>query len=229
MPKLSVVVPVYQDESSIRASFLTLKAELDRASDLFRYEIVLVNDGSRDNSILVLEQLHREFPAFVGVVNLVRNFGQVPAVLAGFERSAGDCVAVISSDLQDPPGLIIEMFKRWQAGAKTVLGIRESRDDSLFDKLASRLFYRLMRRYALPSIPAGGFDFFLLDRAIVDRVVHSAEQNGFLQGQILCASNNVVQIPYRRLRRNGNRAGLRFASSSIWWMVLPPTPLSLSA
>jgi dolichol-phosphate mannosyltransferase len=201
MHKLSVVIPVYQDELSIAQNFLTLKAELDRASDLFSYEIILVNDGSRDNSILVLEQLYSEYPGCVGVVNLTRNFGQVAAITAGLGRCTGDCAAVISSDLQDPPELIPQMFKLWMNGAKTVLGVRESREDSAFNRFASRLFYRLMRSYAVPTIPAGGFDFFLLDRAVVGRVINASERNGFLQGQILAASGVIAQISYRRRAR----------------------------
>jgi len=207
MHKLSVVVPVYQDELSIRQNFLALKASLDRAAHLFRYEIVLVNDGSRDNSILLMEQLHAEFPECVGVMSLVRNFGQVAAITAGLARCTGDCAAVISSDLQDPPELIVEMYQRWQAGSKTVLGIRESRQDPGLNRLASRIFYRLLRRYALPSIPPSGFDFFLLDRTVVDRLLSSNEHNGFLQGQILSASGVITQIPYKRRARQIGKSG----------------------
>jgi glycosyltransferase involved in cell wall biosynthesis len=201
MHKLSVVIPVYQDELSIAQNFRILKEELDRAADLFNYEIILVNDGSRDNSILILEQLHSEYPACVGVVNLTRNFGQVAAISAGLGRCKGDCAAVISSDLQDPPELIPQMFKLWMGGAKTVVGVRESREDSAFSRITSRLFYRLMRRFAVPAIPVSGFDFFLLDRVVIDRVLNSSERNGFLQGQILASSSVIAQIPYRRRSR----------------------------
>jgi len=207
MYKLSVIVPVYQDELSIKANFVNLKAELDRGSDLFKYEVILVNDGSRDNSILRLEELHSEYPRCAGVVNLTRNFGQVAAITAGLGRCTGDCAAVISSDLQDPPELIPEMFKHWLAGAKTVIGIRESREDSSFSRLTSRLFYRLMRRYAVAGIPVGGFDFFLLDRTVIERLLNSSERNGFLQGQILAASGKIAQIPYKRRARQVGRSG----------------------
>ncbi len=207
MHKLSVVIPVYQDELSIRTNFLSLKTVLDRGSGLFDYEVLLVNDGSRDNSILALEQIHSEYPAQAGIVNLTRNFGQVAAISAGLARCTGDCAAVISSDLQDPPELIPQMFERWRSGAKTVIGVRESRDDSSFSKLTSRLFYRLMRRYALPQIPSSGFDFFLLDRSVIDQVLNSPERNGFLQGQILSASDKVVQIPYKRRARETGKSG----------------------
>jgi glycosyltransferase involved in cell wall biosynthesis len=183
MRKLSVVVPVYQDELSIKQNFLILKEVLDRASSLFNYEVILVNDGSKDNSILVLEELHSEHPRSTGVINLTRNFGQVAAITAGLGRCTGDCAVVISSDLQDPPELIPEMFTEWLAGGMTVVGIRESREDSSFSRLASHFFYRLMRRYAVTGIPPGGFDFFLLDRMVIDRVLNSSERNGFLQGK----------------------------------------------
>lgn len=207
MHKLSVVIPVYQDELSIQINFLALQSELQRASDIFQYEIILVNDGSRDNSLLKLEQIHSDFPHSVGVVNLTRNFGQVAAILAGLGRCTGDCAAVISSDLQDPPELIAEMFRRWREGSHTVIGIRESREDSQFSRLTSRLFYRLMQRYALPGIPLSGFDFFLLDRAVIDRILNSPERNGFLQGQILSASGKVTQIPYTRRARQIGKSG----------------------
>ena len=206
MHKLSVVIPVYQDELSIAQTFITLKTELDRAADLFSYEVILVNDGSRDNSILVLERLHNEHPGSVGVVSLTRNFGQVAAISAGLSRCTGDCAAVISSDLQDPPELIPQMFKLWMAGAKTVIGVRESREDSGFNRLTSRFFYRMMQRFAVPGIPPSGFDFFLLDRVVIDRVLSSSERNGFLQGQILAASSVIAQIPYRRRSRQTGKS-----------------------
>jgi dolichol-phosphate mannosyltransferase len=207
MHKLSVVVPVYQDELSIKQNFLILKEVLDRVSSLFNYEVILVNDGSKDNSILVLEELHSEYPRCTGVINLTRNFGQVAAITAGLGRCTGDCAVVISSDLQDPPELIPEMFTEWLAGATTVVGIRESREDSSFSKLTSRFFYRLMRRYAVAGIPPGGFDFFLLDRMVIDRVLNSSERNGFLQGQILAASGRITQIPYKRRARQLGKSG----------------------
>ncbi len=207
MHKLSVVVPVYQDELSIRQNFQILKAELDRAADEFSYEVILVNDGSRDNSILELERIHSDYPTCAGLVSLTHNFGQVAAISAGLGRCTGDCAAVISSDLQDPPELIARMFELWRGGAKTVLGVRQSREDSSFSRMTSQFFYRLMQRYAVPGIPASGFDFFLLDRSVIDRLLNSTERNGFLQGQILSVSSSVAQIPYNRRARKVGKSG----------------------
>ena len=147
---------------------------------------------------------------FVGVVNLTRNFGQVAAIYAGLERCNGDCAAVISSDLQDPPELIGEMFTEWQAGAETVIGVRKSRNDSRLSAMASKWFYGLMQRFALAEIPEGGFDFFLVDRTVINRVLESRERNGFLQGQILLASGRIAKIAYARRARAIGRSGWSF-------------------
>jgi glycosyltransferase involved in cell wall biosynthesis len=202
MPRLSVIVPVYHDEMSIERTFDRLKNQLDQHCDEFMYEIILVNDGSTDNSLLVLEEIHRQHPDIAGIVNLSRNFGQVSATLAGMGSCSGDCVAAISSDLQDPPEMIPRMFKEWKSGARTVLGVREYREDPLTSKIASAIFYRLMQAYGIPLLPRSGFDLFLMDRSVVQHVLKNQERNSFLQGQILSASGNgVVQIPYKRTKR----------------------------
>ncbi len=211
MRLLSVIVPVYRDALSIERNFHIIKDVLDRHAGEFRYEIILVNDGSPDNSLEHLEALYRQYPAVTGVVNLVRNFGQVAAIFAGLRACSGDCAAVISSDLQDPPELIPEMFHKWQEGQKTVLGIRANRLDSLSVAVPSKLFYRLMKAYALPNLPANGFDFFLIDRAVIDRMLVRPEPNGFLQGQVINASGPVHEIPYTRRPREIGESGWSFA------------------
>jgi glycosyltransferase involved in cell wall biosynthesis len=211
LARLSVVIPVYRDEESIRHTFLTVKDTLTQSGRAFTLEIILVNDGSPDRSLLVLEELHREFPEVAGVVSLKRNVGQVAAILAGMASASGDCVAVISSDLQDPPELIGAMFDLWQQGNQTVLGVREVREDRLLDRLASRIFYRMMKRYALALLPEEGFDFCLLDRSVANTILANRERNAFLQGQILSASGTVAQIRYTRRRRSSGRSGWTFS------------------
>ncbi len=210
LPKLSVVIPVYRDEASIWENFLTLKRVLDGYEQMFRYEVVLVNDGSPDNSLLKLEEIRQQFPQTAGIVNLVRNFGQVAAILAGISNASGDCVAVISSDLQDPPELIPTMVQHWSDGTHTIIGVRESRDDPWKDRITSRIFYSLLKRYGIPSLPESGFDFFLLDKTVAERLVVNHEHNGFLQGQVLSASSSIVSIPYQRRRRAKGRSGWTF-------------------
>src|SRR4051812_37672000 len=120
-PKLSVIVPVYREAVSIAANAERLRAALREHYERFTYELIFVNGGSPDDSLRLLEQLRECYPHEIGVVNLARNFGQVAAIFAGLGAATGDCAAVISADLQDPPELIPVMFEKWQAGARTVI------------------------------------------------------------------------------------------------------------
>jgi glycosyltransferase involved in cell wall biosynthesis len=210
MPKLSVVVPVYREAEGLRQNYVALKEILDQCDGEFTYEIIFVNDGSTDGSLAVMESLQQECPAVTGVVSLTRNFGQVAAIFAGLGFCSGDCAAVISSDLQDPPELIPVMFRKWREGAKTVLGTRRLRNDRLAAKFASRIFYRMMKAYAVPSLPATGFDFFLLDRAVIVRILAKPEPNAFLQGHILYVSGTIAHVPYDRRQRSTGTSGWGF-------------------
>jgi len=207
MPKLSVVVPVYREAIALRKNVHTLRAVLDEHRQAFDYEIILVNDGSPDASLEVMEKLRDEAPDSTGIISFVRNFGQVAAIFAGLARASGDCVSVISDDLQDPPELIPVMFEKWRAGAKTVLAVRSGREDGWTARVPSRIFYGAMRRYSLPRLPTAGFDFFLLDRQVVQHMLMNPESNGFLQGQILYVSGPAVEIPYVRRKRATGQSG----------------------
>jgi glycosyltransferase involved in cell wall biosynthesis len=163
---------------------------------------VFIDDGSGDRSYEVLLRLRAGAPERVRVVKLTRNFGQVAAILAGLREAAGDACVVMSADLQDPPELIVDMVRRWREGGhKIVLATRSARSDGRFAAWASRAFYRLMRRFAIPNMPEGGFDFFLLDRQVVDLMNRTEEKNTFLQGQILWTGFVPDVIPYQRRRR----------------------------
>lgn len=210
MSKLSVVIPVYREAESLRHNYLVLKDILDKHATNFTYEVLFVDDGSSDGSLDVMESLQREYPATVGVLSFTRNFGQVAAIFAGLHFCSGDCAVVISSDLQDPPELIPIMFQKWRDGSKSILGTRRLRDDPVTARWASRAFYRLMRAYAIPALPETGFDFFLLDREIIDRVLAKPEPNAFLQGHILYMSGKVTEIPYDRRRRQSGVSGWGF-------------------
>lgn len=210
LPKLSVVIPVYRDELSIHENFLAVKQVLDSHREEYAYEIILVNDGSPDKSLFKLEEIRHHYPEITGVVNLTRNFGQVAAILAGIQSSVGDCVVVISSDLQDPPELIPTMFEKWRNGVHTVIGTRSARDDPWKDTATSRIFYYLLKRYGLTSLPESGFDFFLIDRTVAQRLVNSRERNSFLQGQIISLSGSISTIPYERRPRRYGKSGWTF-------------------
>jgi dolichol-phosphate mannosyltransferase len=200
MKRVSIVIPVFQNELNIAPTCAALKSELEKASR-FEYEIVFVNDGSTDNSWQELQKVYDADPERITLINLLRNFGQVPAMLAGFANATGDCVVAMSADLQDPPAIVLEMLEEWERGHKLVVATRESRNDGFVNKLSSKLFYRLMRKFALPNMPLGGYDFFLIDRSIVELLLRMDERNRFLQGQILWLGHHPKLILYERQKR----------------------------
>ena len=198
--RISIVIPVFQNELNIAPTYQALKSEFEKI-DSFEFEIVFINDGSTDNSWHELLQVYNADPEHITLINLLRNFGQVPAMLAGFANAAGDCVIAMSADLQDPPAVILEMIEEWNRGHKLVVATRESRRDGFLNRLASQVFYRLMRKFAIPNMPVGGYDFFLIDRSVVELLLQMDERNPFLQGQILWMGHPPKLIHYERRKR----------------------------
>lgn len=199
MSTISIVVPVFNNAPSLPPlleQFQTLAA----ARPEHRFEFVFVDDGSADESCRVLGELLAAEPRAT-LVKLSRNFGSSAAILAGMEQAAGDAVAAIAADLQDPPELIGEMLTRWEQGRKVVLAARETRDDPWLTSLPADAFYALFRRFAVPTMPKRGFDFFLVDRQVRDLLVGIQENNAYLMGLILWLGFSPDVIPYHRRPR----------------------------
>lgn len=201
MSHISVVVPVYYNEGSIRETCETIRETLSSHPAITRLDFVIVNDGSGDNSLEVMRDLYRESPDQYTIINFSRNFGQLAALLAGYRHATGDCVVSISADLQDPPELIAKMFDAWRNGYKLVVASRSSRNDSfLYDRVAS-VAWDLFRRFSVPTIPKGGFDFFLMDRELCELYVDNPDQHLFMQGRLLFFGYEPAVIPYERRKR----------------------------
>lgn len=204
---LTLVVPVYFNEQNIPITWEALRATLGELPPWLSWEAIFVDDGSGDGSHDALKKVQREHPDRVRIIKFTRNFGQVAAIHAGFQKARGDCCVVMSADLQDPPELIHQMLELWSSGEhKIVLANRQSREDSAFARLTSRAFYALVRRYAISNMPYGGFDFFLVDRRVLDIINETDEKNPFLQGQILWTGYDPAIIPYTRRRREIGRS-----------------------
>jgi glycosyltransferase involved in cell wall biosynthesis len=199
MAFVSIVVPVYHNAASL-PDLLSRFQELAGKNTADRVEFVFVDDGSGDDSFAVLRELARSEPR-LRVVKLSRNFGSNAALLAGLSQAHGDVVAAIAADLQDPPELIHDMLAHWRQGRKVVLAMRASREDSSLTALLANAFYALFRRFALKTMPKGGFDFFLIDRQVCDLLKSIQESNTYLMGLILWLGFNPVVIPYHRRRR----------------------------
>jgi dolichol-phosphate mannosyltransferase len=199
MSSVSIVVPVYHNATSLPELMARFRALAD-ANPGDRFEFVFVDDGSRDDSFAVLSALAAEDPR-VRLVKLSRNFGSNAALMAGLFHARGDAVAAISADLQDPPEMIGEMLARWRGGRKVVLAARSGRDDGAASAAFADAFYTLFRRFALPTMPRRGFDFFLVDRQVCDLINGIQENNVYLMGLILWLGFDPEVLYYHRRER----------------------------
>jgi dolichol-phosphate mannosyltransferase len=172
---VSVVVPVYYNTDSLPKLFDALAGvETQLQSRGLGLELVFVDDGSGDDSLLRLLELKATRPS-TKVVKLTRNFGAVAASKMGFHFVTGDAFLILAADLQDPPELILELVDRWLAGAKYVVATREKRDDPPVSRLFARIYYYLIRAIAVRDYPEGGYDLSLMSREFLPLLRHSAK------------------------------------------------------
>lgn len=197
--KLAVVAPCYNEEGGLPEFVRRLKAVC--AGLGCTYEIILVNDGSRDRTLQVACELALADPT-LKVINLLRNFGHQAAVTAGLDAASGDAVVLIDSDLQDPPEVITEMVARWKAGADVAYGQRRSREgESGFKRFTAKLFYRLLRRMTKSNIPADTGDFRLMDRKVAEALRGMRERHRFIRGMVSWVGGKQEAVLYDRKPR----------------------------
>ena len=197
---ISIIVPVYYNELNLPDTIPQLLS-LEEKLPGYSLELVCVDDGSGDNSLALLLEFQNQFPRNIKVVKLTRNFGSMAALQAGLTVASGDCVGMIAADLQDPPELFLEMSRHWEAGVKAIFAVRSDREESFLQKLFSNLYYAMINRFAVPGYPAGGFDFFLVDRQVVEDVNKIHEKNTNLMTLIFWLGYQAVFIPYVRRKR----------------------------
>ena len=192
-PRLSCVVPAYNEARNLDALLQALTAEL-RALPL-RWEVLIVDDGSRDDTAQVLARW-LDTPG-VRWVQLSRNFGKEAALTAGLDEAAGDIVVLMDADMQHPPSLIPQMLEAWRGGAQMVCMARSSRDDeSWLKRTGTAVFYALVNRGSRAPLPADAGDFRLLDRVVVDALHALPERNRFMKGLYAWVGFRSVVLPY---------------------------------
>lgn len=196
----SIVIPIYFNEINIPDTVPQLLALKKDLSD-YDLELVFVDDGSKDRSLELLLGFQVRHPKEIKAVKLTRNFGSMSAIQAGFTVAGGDCVGMISADLQDPPELFMEMISYWEKGSKAVFAIRQDREESGLQKFFSNGYYSLIRRFAIGEYPNGGFDFFLVDRQVVNELNRIQEKNTNLMTLIYWLGYKPVMISYIRRQR----------------------------
>jgi dolichol-phosphate mannosyltransferase len=176
-----------------------VKEVLDQAGET--WELVLVDDGSRDRSAEIIAELHQQDQRVRGL-SLSRNYLFQVAVTAGLEHASGDAVVLIDADLQDPPEVILDMLARWRDGYDVVYGVRSEREgESWFKRVTAKAFYRIIVRITGINIPVDTGDFRLLNRRVVDAILRMPERNRFLRGMVSWVGYRQTGVYYKRQAR----------------------------
>jgi dolichol-phosphate mannosyltransferase len=196
---ISIIVPVFNEELVIHETYKRLKAIMDSLDD--PYEIIFVNDGSRDNTAVIVQSIC-ETDSNVKLIDFSRNFGHQIAITAGMEYSNGKAIVVIDADLQDPPEIIPEMVKKWREGYDVVYGKRiERKGETFFKSFTSKVFYRLLKRLTDFDIPVDTGDFRLIDRKVCDALARITERNRYVRGIISWLGFRQTGVEFVREKR----------------------------
>lgn len=231
---LSLIVPVFNEEEVLPASYARMSAAMQALTG-YDYEIIYVNDGSRDGTMKQLRAIAKEHKE-VRVISFSRNFGHQLAVTAGMDNARGDALIIIDADLQDPPEVIAELVKAWENGADIAYGKRLKREgETVFKKLTAFCYYRLLNAMSAYPIPLDTGDFRLLDKKVADVFLKMREHNRFLRGMSGWMGFDAVPVEYVRHERQAGKPKytlkkmLRLAFDGILGFSYKPMSLALYA
>jgi polyisoprenyl-phosphate glycosyltransferase len=214
---ISVVVPLYNEESVLEAFYTRATSVMERHVE-YDWELLFVDDGSKDRSSAIVHRLRQADPR-VGTIVLSRNFGKEIAMTAGLDHARGDAVVMIDVDLQDPPELIGALLAQWENGYDVVYAQRTHRDgEGWLKRTTASLFYRLMARLSNVDIPRDTGDFRLMSRRAVDALLTLRERHRFLKGLFAWIGFPSVAVPYRRAPRHAGRS--KFNYWKLWNFAL---------
>lgn len=229
---LSLIVPVFNEEEVLPVSYARMSAAMQALTG-YDYEIIYVNDGSRDGTMKQLRAIAKEHKE-VRVISFSRNFGHQLAVTAGMDNARGDALIIIDADLQDPPEVIAELVKAWENGADIAYGKRLKREgETVFKKLTAFCYYRLLNAMSAYPIPLDTGDFRLLDKKVADVFLKMREHNRFLRGMSGWMGFDAVPVEYVRHERQAGKTKytlkkmLRLAFDGILGFSYKPMSLAL--
>lgn len=235
MPKISIIIPCYYNELNIPVTVPELIANELNFPESTVFEYVFIDDGSKDNTLGELKKHKEIYGNKIKIVKLSGNFGSYNAILAGMKYASGDCNVIVAADLQDPIELMPQMFAYWQKGIKLVLGNRQDREDPFFSKMFANAFQFLIRRYALATLPKGGFDYVLFDRQLKEQVLAMDEKNSNSLYLLTWLKYEYVSIPYSRKKRKAGKSRWTmskkiklFVDSFVAFSFLPIRVISVS-
>lgn len=199
IPVISVIAPVFNEQEMLPAFCQRMSQVLEEIGE--PWEIILVNDGSRDGSVAIMHAAHQHDPR-IKVLSFSRNFGGQLAITAGLDYARGDAVVVIDADLQDPPEVVKELLQRWREGYQVVYAQRANREgETWFKKLTASIYYRLIHSIANVDIPLDTGEFRLLDRKAADALRATREQHRYIRGLAAWIGFRTVAVPYQRAAR----------------------------
>jgi polyisoprenyl-phosphate glycosyltransferase len=197
--KYSIIVPVYNEEDVLNETYKRLQTIMESINE--DYEIIFVNDGSRDRTLELAKKIC-QLDQHVKVINFSRNFGHQIAVTAGMEHSVGQAVVVIDADLQDPPEVILQMIEKWKEGYDVVYGQRLMRKgETWFKKFTAKIFYRVLNCMTAMDIPVDTGDFRLIDRKVCDSMNTLTEKNRYIRGLVSWVGFKQIGVEYIREER----------------------------
>ena len=200
MKKISVVIPVYNEEQVINECIKRITQVLEKL-DEYENEIIIIDDGSRDNTLSLLEEM-AENNSEIKILSFSRNFGHQAAVTAGLKHVTGDAILIIDADLQDPPELLPQMIELWEAGNDVIYGKRKARKgESHFKLMTAKMFYNTLNLLSDVEIPKDTGDFRLVDRTVVDIINELPEHNKFLRGLFSWTGYKQIPFEYERQER----------------------------
>lgn len=200
MKKISVIIPMYYEEEVAEECYKRMTSVLQNIEN-YDYEIICINDGSKDKTLTILENLAIKDKR-LKVLSFSRNFGHQCAVTAGLKYVTGDAIVIIDADLQDPPELIPKMLKLWEAGNDVIYGKRKTRDgESVFKLFTAKMFYKTLNALSDVEIPKDTGDFRLVDRKVVDTINSLPEHNKFLRGLFSWVGYKQIPFQYERKER----------------------------
>ena len=196
MVELSIVIPMYNESEMLDVLFTRLKPCIEQVTT--NYEVLCVNDGSRDDTLIQLKQFHTLDPR-IKIVSFARNFGKETALSAGIDHAIGKAVIPIDADLQDPPELLPELVAKWKEGYKVVLATRRNRPgDSWFKRKTAEWFYRFMNSLSTVKVPPNTGDFRLMDRQVIEAVKRLPERTRFMKGIFAWAGFSTTTVYFDR-------------------------------
>ena len=199
LPLLSIIVACFNDELNLPVTHEKIINTFTIKSG-YELEIIYIDDGSLDGTWRLIED-YASNDKRIEAIRFARNFGQQSALTAGMAYAHGDVIAIMDSDLQDPPEVIVDMLKKWQEGYDVVYGVRRKRKENFIKRMSYFLFYRVLSKLSNIAIPKDSGDFAIIDRRVVDSINSLPERIRFLRGLRAWCGFTQIAFPYERRSR----------------------------